>query len=111
MKKKTLFLTGAVLLSMTLVSCSQDTDATMEQERSEVLSSQSVSDLTLQLKEYDSRFIYDTSSAGNAPVSEVKLAEGATRSTFSVAMSSPDVLQLSVMKDGKTVDERKVLLR
>lgn len=59
MKKKTLFLTGAVLLSMTLASCSQDTDATMEQERSEVLSSQSVSDLTLQLKEYDSRFIYD----------------------------------------------------
>lgn len=59
MDKKTLFLAGAVLLSLTLASCSQKTDATLEQERSEVLSSQSVSDLTLQLKEYDSRFIYD----------------------------------------------------
>lgn len=45
-----------MLLSLTLASCSQDSDATMKQERSEVRTSQSISDLTIQLKEYNSRF-------------------------------------------------------
>ena len=56
MKTKLLFISSAMLLSLTLASCSQDSDAVQEQERSEVRQSQSVSDLTLQLKEYNSRF-------------------------------------------------------
>ena len=50
-----------------------------------------------------------TSATGSAPISEVKLVEGATHATFNVPSSSSGVLQLSVMKNGKPVDDCKIL--
>ena len=52
-----------------------------------------------------------TSATGSSSVSEVKLAEGATHATFDVSSSSSEVLQLSVMKNGKVVDNCRILSR
>ena len=59
MNSKILFVSSAILLSLTLVSCSQGTEVTLEPNRSEIRSSQSIRDLTRQLREYDSQFTYD----------------------------------------------------
>ena len=59
MKKKPLLLASAIFLSLTLASCSQDTDVVDGQKRSEVRSLKCVSDLTNQLKKYDRQFVYD----------------------------------------------------
>ena len=61
MNSKILFASSAMLLSLTLASCSQDTEVLLEPNRSEIRSSQSVRDLTRQLKEYDSQFTCDNS--------------------------------------------------
>ena len=54
-----LLFAGVALFSLTLASCSQDTEVTAEPDRSEIRSSQGVRNLTRQLKEYDSQFTYD----------------------------------------------------
>ena len=59
MNSKFLFVSSAILLSLTLASCSQDTDVFDEQKRCEVHSLQDVSDLTNQLKKYDRQFTYE----------------------------------------------------
>ena len=59
METKFSLIAGVVLFSLTLASCSQDTEATAEPERSEIRSSQGIRALTKQLKDYDSRFTYN----------------------------------------------------
>ena len=59
MKAKILFVSSAMLLSLTFASCSQDTSATEDPQYSEIRSSQGVRNLTRQLKEYDSQFTYN----------------------------------------------------
>ena len=59
MNSKILFVSSSMLLALTLVSCSQDTEVMVEPERSEIRSLQGVRNLTRQLKEYDSQFTYD----------------------------------------------------
>ena len=54
-----LLFAGVALFSLTLASCSQDTEVTAEPDRSEIRSSQGVRNLTRQLKEYDSQFTYN----------------------------------------------------
>ena len=54
-----LLFAGVTLFSLTLVSCSQNTEVTAEPDRSEIRSSQAVNDLIKQLKDYDSRFTYN----------------------------------------------------
>lgn len=55
--KNVFLFASAIALSITLASCSQDSDAINEQKRSEIHASQSIDDLTIQLKEYNSRFM------------------------------------------------------
>ena len=59
MNSKILFVSSSMLLALTLVSCSQDTEVMVEPERSEIRSLQGVRNLTRQLKEYDSQFTYN----------------------------------------------------
>ena len=59
METKFSLIAGVAFFSLTLASCSQDTEVTAEPDRSEIRSSQAVNDLTKQLKDYDSRFTYD----------------------------------------------------
>ena len=54
-----LLFAGVALFSLTLASCSQDTEVTAEPDRSEIRSSQGIRNLTRQLKEYDSQFTYN----------------------------------------------------
>ena len=59
METKFSLIASVALFSLALASCSQDTEATAEPERSEIRSSQGIRDLTKQLKEYDSNFTYN----------------------------------------------------
>ena len=59
METKFSLIAGVAFFSLTLASCSQDTEVTAEPDRSEIRSSQGVRNLTRQLKEYDSQFTYD----------------------------------------------------
>lgn len=59
METKFSLIAGVAFFSLTLASCSQDTEVTAEPDRSEIRSSQGVRNLTRQLKEYDSQFTYN----------------------------------------------------
>ena len=59
MKTKFSLIAGVALFSLTLASCSQDTEVTAEPDRSEIRFSQAVNALITQLKDYDSRFTYN----------------------------------------------------
>ena len=54
-----LLFAGVTLFSLTLVSCSQNTEVTAEPDRSEIRSSQAVNEIIKQLKDYDSNFTYN----------------------------------------------------
>ena len=59
METKFSLIAGVAFFSLTLASCSQDTEVTAEPDRSEIRSSQGVRNLTRQLKGYDSQFTYN----------------------------------------------------
>ena len=56
MNKKTFLFASALAMSLTLASCSQETDVIQEKERKTVQQYESVDELTKRLKEYDSKF-------------------------------------------------------
>ena len=59
METKFSLIAGVAFFSLTLASCSQDTEVTAEPDRSEIRSSQGVRNLTRQLKGYDNQFTYN----------------------------------------------------
>ena len=56
MNKKTFLFASALAMSLTLASCSQETDVIQEKEQKTVQQYESVDELTKRLKEYDSKF-------------------------------------------------------